>query len=149
VAAFRRIHDQARPFVSRGDRSGTHAAELRLWSLAGVDQATLRGAWYRDTGSGMGPALNTAAAMQAYVLADRGTWIAFRNRQSLRILVEGDARLRNRYGVMLVNPARHPQVKVAEGQRFIDWLCGEAGQRAIADYRIDGEPLFFPEAKRP
>ena len=148
VEAFRRIRQAQLPFVSRGDRSGTHAAELRLWELAGIDLQQARGAWYRDTGTGMGPALNIAAAMDAYLLADRGTWIAFRNRQNLRIVLEGDARLRNRYGVMLVNPARHPHVKVAEGQQFIDWLCGAAGQRAIADYRIEGEQLFFPEAAR-
>ncbi len=148
MEAFRRIRQGEHAFVSRGDRSGTHAAELRLWELAGIDIQQARGAWYRDTGTGMGPALNIAAAMDAYLLADRGTWIAFRNRQGLRIVLEGDARLKNRYGVMLVNPARHAHVKAVDGQQFIDWLCGAAGQRAIADYRIEGEQLFFPEAAR-
>ena len=149
VAGFRRIADAKAPFVSRGDRSGTHAAELRLWQIAGVDPASGRGAWYREVGQGMGPALNTAAAQNAYVLADRGTWLSFRNRQELKIAVEGDARLANQYGVMLVNPERHAHVKAADGQRFIDWLLSPAGQRAIGDYRIGGEPLFFPNAAQP
>ncbi|WP_144299423.1 substrate-binding domain-containing protein [Elioraea rosea] len=144
--ALRRVAAAKAPFVSRGDRSGTHAAELRLWQLAGVDPATGRGAWYREVGQGMGPALNTAAAQNAYILADRGTWLSFRNRQDLGIVVERDARLFNQYGVMLVNPQRHGHVKAAEGQRFIDWLVSAAGQRAIADYRIGGEQLFFPNA---
>ncbi len=148
MEAFRRIRQAEHAFVSRGDRSGTHAAELRLWELAGIDIQQARGAWYRDTGTGMGPALNIAAAMDAYLLADRGTWIAFRNRQGLRIVLEGDARLKNRYGIMRVNPARHPHVKALEAQQFIDWLCSDAGQRVIADYRIEGEQLFFPEAAR-
>ncbi len=135
-------------FVSRGDRSGTHAAELRLWQAAGIDLAAVKGPWYRDTGSGMGQALNTAAAMNAYLLADRGTWLSFRNRQRLVVLVQGDARLFNPYGVMLVNPARHPHVRQAQGQQFIDWLLSAAGQQAIADYRIGGEQLFFPAARR-
>ncbi|MES2713747.1 MAG: substrate-binding domain-containing protein [Pseudomonadota bacterium] len=147
--ALRRIATARAPFVSRGDRSGTHAAELRLWQQAGVDPVAGRGAWYREVGQGMGPALNAAAAQGAYVLADRGTWLAFRNRQDLRILVEGDARLFNQYGVMLVNPQRHPHVKAAEAQRFIDWIVGPAGQAAIAGYRINGEPLFFPNAAQP
>ena len=144
--ALRRIATTRAPFISRGDRSGTHAAELRLWQLAGVDPVAGRGAWYREIGQGMGPALNTAAAQNAYALADRGTWLAFRNRQELRIVVEGDARLFNQYGVMLVNPARHPHVTAADGQVFVDWLLSEAGQRAIAGYRIGGEQLFFPNA---
>lgn len=144
--SLRRIQAGAAPFVSRGDRSGTHAAELRYWRLAGIDLERTRGAWYRETGSGMGPALNTAAAMNAYILTDRGTWLAFRNRQNLVILVEGDKRLFNQYGVILVNPARHPHVKQTLGQQFIDWLVSPAGQRAIAEYRIAGEQLFFPNA---
>jgi tungstate transport system substrate-binding protein len=147
--ALRRVAQARAPFISRGDRSGTHAAELRLWQLAGVDPATGRGQWYREVGQGMGPALNTAAAQNAYVLTDRGTWLSFRNRQELRILVEGDARLFNQYGVMLVNAQRHPHVKVADGQRFIDWILSPAGQRAIASYQINGEQLFFPNATQP
>ena len=146
AAALRRIAESRAPFVSRGDRSGTHAAELRLWQQAGTDPAAGRGQWYREIGQGMGPALNTAAAQNAYILADRGTWLSFRNRQDLRILVEGDARLFNQYGVMLVNPQRHPHVKAADGQRFIDWIVSPAGQAAIASYRINGEQLFFPNA---
>jgi tungstate transport system substrate-binding protein len=147
--ALRRIAEARAAFVSRGDRSGTHAAELRLWQLAGVDPAAGRGQWYREVGQGMGPALNTAAAQNAYILTDRGTWLSFRNRQDLRIVVEGDARLFNQYGVMLVNPQRHPHVKVADGQRFIDWILSPAGQRAIASYQINGEQLFFPNATQP
>ncbi|MFT8242869.1 substrate-binding domain-containing protein [Roseomonas sp. BN140053] len=149
TAALRRIADTAAPFISRGDRSGTHAAELRLWQLAGLDPTRGRGQWYREVGQGMGPALNMAAAQGAYILSERGTWLAFRNRQDLRILVEGDARLFNQYGVMLVNPQRHPHVKAADGQRFIDWLVSPAGQAAIAGYRINGEQLFFPNAGDP
>ena len=149
AAALRRIAAAGAPFISRGDRSGTHAAELRLWQVAGLDPAAGRGRWYREVGQGMGPALNTAAAQDAYILSDRGTWLAFRNRQTLRILVEGDARLFNQYGVMPVSPTRHPHVKAAEGQRFIDWLLSGAGQQAIAGFRINGEQLFFPNAGRP
>jgi len=149
VEALRRIAAARAPFISRGDRSGTHAAELRLWQLAGIDPASGRGQWYREVGQGMGPALNTAAAQGAYILADRGTWLSFRNRQDQRILIEGDARLFNQYGVMLVNAQRHPHVKAAEGQRFIDWLLSPAGQAAIASYRINGEQLFFPNADKP
>ena len=149
VEALRRIATARAPFVSRGDRSGTHAAELRLWQLAGVDPATGRGQWYREIGQGMGSALNTAAAQGAYILADRGTWLSFRNRQDQRILIEGDARLFNQYGVMLVNAQRHPHVKAADAQRFIDWLLSSAGQAAIASYRINGEQLFFPNADKP
>jgi tungstate transport system substrate-binding protein len=147
--ALRRIAAARAPFISRGDRSGTHAAELRLWQLAGIDPATGRGQWYREVGQGMGPALNTAAAQGAYILADRGTWLSFRNRQDQRILIEGDSRLFNQYGVMLVNAQRHPHVKAADGQRFIDWLLSAAGQAAIASYRINGEQLFFPNADKP
>ena len=148
-AALRRIAEARAPFVSRGDRSGTHAAELRLWQQAGIDPAAGRGQWYREVGQGMGPALNTAAAQNAYLMADRGTWLSFRNRQDLKILVEGDTRLFNQYGVMLVNPQRHPHVKAADGQRFIDWIVSPAGQAAIASYRINGEQLFFPNATQP
>ena len=147
--ALRRIAAARAPFISRGDRSGTHAAELRLWQQAGVDPATGRGQWYREVGQGMGSALNTAAAQGAYVLTDRGTWLSFRNRQDQRILIEGDARLFNQYGIMLVNAQRHPHVKAADGQRFIDWLLSAAGQAAIASYRINGEQLFFPNADKP
>ena len=149
VAALSRIAAARAPLISRGDRSGTHAAELRLWHLAGIDPASGRGQWYREVGQGMGAALNTAAAQGAYILADRGTWLSFRNRQDQRILIEGDARLFNQYGVMLVNPRRHPHVKAADGQRFIDWLVSAAGQAAIAAYRIHGEQLFFPNADKP
>jgi tungstate transport system substrate-binding protein len=147
--ALRRIAQARATFISRGDRSGTHAAELRLWQLAGVDPAQGRGQWYREVGQGMGPALNTAAAQGAYILTDRGTWLSFRNRQDQRVLVEGDTRLFNQYGVMLVNPQRHPHVKAADGQRFIDWILSPAGQAAIAAYKINGEQLFFPNATQP
>ncbi len=149
TAALRKIAEARAPFVSRGDRSGTHAAELRLWQQAGVDPVQGRGQWYREVGQGMGPALNTAAAQDAYILTDRGTWLSFRNRQDLRILAEGDERLFNQYGVMLVNPQRHPHVKAAAGQRFVDWLVSPAGQQAIAGFKVGGEPLFFPNADRP
>ncbi len=144
--AMRRIAASKAAFVSRGDRSGTHAAELRLWSAAGIDPQSGKGIGYRETGSGMGPALNTASAMNAYLLSDRGTWISFRNRGELTIAVEGDKRLFNQYGAMLVNPARHRHVKAEMGRHFIDWLVSEAGQNSIAAYRIDGEQLFFPNA---
>lgn len=146
AAALKRIQSAQAPFVSRGDRSGTHAAELRLWADAGVDLGASKGPWYRETGSGMGAALNTASAMDAYVLSDRGTWLAFTNRGSLSILVEGDERLFNQYGVMLVNPARHPHVKRADAQALIDWLVSAEGQAAIAAFRINGEQAFFPDA---
>jgi tungstate transport system substrate-binding protein len=136
------------PFLSRGDKSGTHAAELRYWKDAGVDPAQGKGAWYRETGSGMGPTLNTASSMNAYVLTDRGTWLNFRNRGQLETLVEGDQRLFNQYGVIVVNPARHPHTKVDLAQKFADWLVSPVGQKAIADYRIGGEQLFFPNAAR-
>ena len=149
AAALRAIKDRKLPFVSRGDRSGTHVAELRLWKDAGVDIAADKGDWYKAIGQGMGAALNTAAAANAYLLADRGTWLAFRNKADLAIVVQGDKRLFNQYGVMLVNPARHPTVKKDAGQRFIDWLVSPQGQRAIADYKVGGEPLFFPNAGDP
>ena len=145
AAAFRSIAQAQAPFVSRGDKSGTHAAELRYWKDAGVDPAAAgRGGWYREVGQGMGPALNTAAASGAYILSDRGTWLSFRNRQDLAVLVQGDPKLYNQYGVMLVNPARHPQVKREAGMRLIEWITSPEGQKAIADYRIGGEQLFFP-----
>jgi tungstate transport system substrate-binding protein len=147
--ALHKIKNASAPFVSRGDRSGTHIAELDLWRMAGVDVAAEKGPWYRETGQGMGPALNTASSMNAYLLADRATWLAFRNRGDLAILVEGDERLLNQYGVMLVNPDKHPSVKRADGQAFIDWVVSPEGQEAIADYEIGGEQLFFPNAGQP
>jgi tungstate transport system substrate-binding protein len=147
TAALVKIEQSKSPFVSRGDKSGTHAAELRLWKLAGIDIEKTKGPWYKDTGSGMGPALNTAASTSAYILADRGTWLSFKNRANLTILVEGDTRLFNQYGVILVNPARHPHVKKELGRQFIDWIVSPAGQQAIAEYRIGAEQLFFPNAK--
>jgi tungstate transport system substrate-binding protein len=149
VAALKTIQAKAAPFVSRGDRSGTHQAELALWKDAGIDIAAAKGPWYRDIGQGMGAALNTASAMNAYVLSDRGTWISFKNRGDLVIAVEGDKKLFNQYGVILVNPAKHPNVKKQEGQAFIDWLISPAGQNAIAAYKIDGQQLFFPNADVP
>ena len=146
VAALKKIRAAQAPFASRGDRSGTHFAELELWKAAGVDIAKEKGPWYRDTGSGMGPTLNTAAGMNAYALTDRGTWLSFKNRGDLVISVEGDRRLFNQYGVILVNPAKHPHVKKQMGQAFVDWVVSDAGQRAIADYKIGGEQLFFPNA---
>ena len=146
AAALKAIADAKAPFVSRGDKSGTHAAELRYFTLANVDPLEGKGSWYRETGSGMGPALNTASSMNAYILADRGTWLSFRNRGDLTVVVEGDKRMFNPYGVMLVNPAKHPHVKVAEGRAFIDWLVSREGQDTIAGYRIGGEPVFFPDA---
>jgi len=148
AAAFAKVAAAQAPFVSRGDKSGTHAAELRYWKDAGIDLATQKGPWYRETGAGMGPALNTASSMNAYILADRGTWLSFKNRGELVVLVEGDPRLFNPYGVMLVNPDKHPHVKKAEGQAFIDWLVSSEGQAAIASYKIGGEQLFFPDAKK-
>lgn len=146
VAALRNIAAAKAPFVSRGDDSGTDKAEKRLWRDAGIDIKPVSGTWYRDTGSGMGPTLNTAAAMDGYTLTDRGTWLSFQNRRTLKIVVEGDKRLFNQYGVMLVNPARHPSVKQALGRRFIDWLVSPDGQAAIAGYTINGQQLFFPNA---
>ncbi|BAI71362.1 periplasmic binding protein [Azospirillum sp. B510] len=137
------------PFVSRGDDSGTHKAELALWKTAALDPAKAEGGWYRSIGQGMGPTLNTAAAMNGYALTDRGTWLNFKNRGPLTVLVEGDKRLFNQYGVMLVNPAKFPHVKAADGQAFVDWLVSAEGQKAIADYTINGEQLFFPNANDP
>ena len=148
VAGLKAVYGAKAPFVSRGDKSGTHAAELRYWKQAGLDPATEKQSWYRDTGSGMGPALNTAAAMNAYILADRGTWLSFKNRQSLKIVVEGDAKLFNQYGVILVNPKKHAHVKAVAGQKFIDWLVSAEGQGVIASYKIGGEQLFFPNATK-
>jgi tungstate transport system substrate-binding protein len=149
VAALKALHDKQITFVSRGDRSGTHIAELALWKLAGVDVGPKAGAWYKSIGQGMGAALNTAVALDAYVLTDRGTWLAFGNKGDLAIAGQGDKHLFNQYGIMVVNPEKHPHVKAAAGQRFIDWLVSPEGQRAIADYHINGEQLFFPNAGDP
>ena len=146
LEALRKIKAASAPFVSRGDKSGTHTAELALWKQAGIDIAREKGPWYRDTGQGMGPALNTASSMNGYILADRGTWISFKNRGELVILVEGDKRLFNQYGVILVNAEKHKHVKKELGQAFIDWVISHEGQKAIADYKIGGEQLFFPNA---
>ena len=148
--ALKTIKQNAAPFVSRGDKSGTHSAELALWKAAGIDVAGAdKGPWYREIGQGMGAALNTASSMNGYVLADRGTWLSFKNRGDLEIVVEGDKRLFNQYGVILVNPAKHPHVKAALGQQFIDWLVSAEGQKAIADYKINGDQLFFANATVP
>jgi tungstate transport system substrate-binding protein len=147
VAALKKIADTRSAFASRADKSGTHAAELRYWKLAGIGKPS--GRWYRETGSGMGPTLNTAAGMNAYALADRGTWLNFRNRGELVVLVEGDRRLFNQYGVMLVNPARHAHVKEEPGRKFVDWIVSAKGQAAIAAFRIGGEQPFFPNAGQP
>ena len=149
LVALKKLEAARAPFVSRGDKSGTHLAELDLWKAAGIDIDTAKGPWYRDTGQGMGPALNTASSMSAYILTDRGTWLSFKNRGDLTILVEGDRRLFNQYGVMLVNPDKHPSVKKELGQLFVDWVVSPEGQQTIADYKIDGEQLFFPNAGQP
>jgi len=149
AAALQAIKAKGAPFISRGDRSGTHIAELELWKAAGIDIAKDKGPWYKEIGQGMGAALNTASASNAYVLSDRGTWISFKNRGELTIVVQGDKRLFNQYGVMLVNPAKHPHVKRELGEAFIDWLVSTAGQKAIADYKIEGKQLFFPDANVP
>jgi tungstate transport system substrate-binding protein len=149
VAALKAIKDKDVPFISRGDMSGTHAAELALWKDAGIDIAKDRGTWYKEIGQGMGAALNTASASNAYVLTDRGTWLSFKNRGDLMIAVEGDNRLFNQYGVMLVNPEKHEHVKKELGQAFIDWLISAEGQKAIADYKIGGQQLFFSNANTP
>ena len=146
AGALKTIKDKGAPFVSRGDKSGTHTAELNLWKLAGIDITKDKAAWYREIGQGMGAALNTSSSMGAYVLADRGTWLSFKNRGDLEIVVEGDARLFNQYGVILVNPDKHAHVKKSEGQAFIDWIVSPEGQNAIADYKIGGQQLFFPNA---
>jgi tungstate transport system substrate-binding protein len=148
AAALTKIKSSGAAFISRADKSGTHAAELRLWKAAGVDVATAKPAGYKECGCGMGPALNMGSASNAYVLTDRGTWLSFKNRGDLAILVEGDKRLFNQYGVIVVNPARHPHVKSALAQQFADWVVSATGQKAIADYKIDGQQLFFPNADR-
>jgi len=149
VDSLRKIAAGQAAFVSRGDDSGTNRMELRLWKQAGIDVKAASGGWYKSLGQGMGPTLNTAAAMDAYTLADRATWNKFANKQHLALLVEGDRRLFNQYGVILVNPARFPHVKAADGQAFIDWLISPEGQAAIAGYRINGEPAFFPDHDQP
>lgn len=149
LEALKKVEAAKAPFVSRGDKSGTHLAELDLWKATGIDIDKAKGPWYRDTGQGMGPALNTAASMNAYILTDRGTWLSFKNRGDLTILVEGDKRLFNQYGVMLVNPDKHPSVKKELGQMFVDWVISPEGQKAIADYKINGEQLFYPNAGQP
>ncbi|PAY08784.1 sulfate transporter [Bradyrhizobium sp. UFLA03-84] len=149
LTALQTIRTKAAPFVSRGDHSGTHIAELRLWKEAGIDLVNHRGSWYKEIGQGMGAALNMASASSAYLLSDRGTWLAFKNRGDLAVLVESDKRLFNQYGVMLVNPAKHPTVKKEAGQRFIDFLISPEGQSAIAGYKINGQQLFYPNANDP
>ena len=149
AAALVKIKNASAPFISRGDKSGTHTAELNLWKVAGVDIAADKGPWYRDIGQGMGAALNTASASNAYVLTDRGTWLSFKNRGDLVISVEGDKRLFNQYGVILVDPKKHPHVKKDLAQSFIDWLISPEGQKAISDYKVGGEQLFFPNATVP
>jgi tungstate transport system substrate-binding protein len=148
IAALRKVEAAKAAFASRGDKSGTHAAELRYWKAADidptVDKLAGKGTWYRETGSGMGPTLNTASAMNAYAFTDRGTWLSFKNRGELSVLVEGDTKLFNQYGVMLVNPAKHPHVKKELGMQFIDWITSTEGQAAIATYKIEGQQLFFP-----
>ena len=146
VQALQKLSAANSEFVSRGDKSGTHAAELRYWKLAGADAA--KGSGYKECGCGMGPALNIAASSNAYVLADRGTWLNFKNRADLAVLVEGDTKLFNQYGVMVVNPAKHPHVKAQDAQKFVDWIVSPAGQQAIAGYKIGGEQLFFPNANK-
>jgi tungstate transport system substrate-binding protein len=146
--ALRTIQAKSAPFISRGDRSGTNAAELALWKQSGIDIAAAKGPWYREIGQGMGAALNTASAMNGYTLSDRGTWISFKNRGELTIVVEGDKRLFNQYGVMLVNPERFPAVKKDLGQAFVDWLISPEGQAVIAGYKIGGQQLFFPDAEK-
>lgn len=148
VAALKTIQEKASPFVSRGDKSGTHSAELALWKQAGIDLTTAKGAWYREIGQGMGAALNTAGAMNAYVISDRGTWLSFKNPGDLLIVVEGDKRLFNQYGVILVNPEKHPSVKKELGQSFVDWLVSSEGQTAIAAYKVNDKQLFFPNAEK-
>jgi tungstate transport system substrate-binding protein len=149
VAALKTLNARQIPFVSRGDRSGTHLAELALWKIAGIDIANEKGPWYREIGQGMGATLNTAGAMGAYTISDRGTWISFKNKGDFIVAVEGDKRLFNQYGVMLVNPQKHANVKKELGQQFIDWLISTEGQKAIADYKIDGQQLFYPNASDP
>ena len=147
AAAFKKIAEAHAPFASRGDELGTHKAELKLWKEAGVDPKAASGSWYLETGSGMGATLNTAVGKKAYALSDRGTWLSFQNKDDFNVLVEGDPKLLNQYGVIQVNPAKYPNVKAKEGQAFIDWLIDPEGQAAIAGYKIDGQQLFFPNAK--
>ena len=147
--ALQIIKDKNADFVSRGDRSGTHIAEINLWKASGIDIDAEKGPWYKSVGQGMGAALNTANASSAYVLSDRGTWLSFKNKGDLQVVVEGDKRLFNQYGVMLVNPAKHPHVKKDLGQQFIDWLVSPDGQKAIANYKVNGEQLFYPNADDP
>ena len=147
VEALRKLASSSQPFISRGDKSGTHAAELRYWKAAGIDAPAAKAAGYKECGCGMGPALNIAAAANAYVLADRGTWLSFKNRGDLGVLVEGDKRLFNPYGVIVVNPAKHPHVRKDLAQAFSDWVVSPEGQAAIASYKIGGEQLFFPNAR--
>jgi tungstate transport system substrate-binding protein len=148
LAALKAVSDSGSPFVSRGDKSGTHAAELALWKAAGLEPGNTKPAWYREIGQGMGAALNTGSAMGAYVLSDRGTWISFKNKGDLEIVVEGDKRLFNQYGIMLVSPEKHPTVKKDLGQAFIDWVVSPEGQSAIGSYKIEGQQLFFPNAAK-
>jgi tungstate transport system substrate-binding protein len=148
AAAFKAIADAKAPFASRGDDSGTHKSEKRQWKAAGVDIEKASGDWYRSTGSGMGATLNTAAGMGAYALTDRATWIAFKNKGGLKIVVEGDPKLFNQYGVILVKPEKHKHVKAKEGQQFIDWLLSAEGQNAIRSFKVDGQQLFFPNAEQ-
>jgi tungstate transport system substrate-binding protein len=147
VEGFKKIAEVQAPFASRGDDSGTNKAELKLWQDAGIDTKPASGKWYLETGSGMGATLNIAVGKQAYTLTDRGSWLCFANKGDFKVLVEGDPKLFNQYGVILVNPAKHPNVKAKEGQAFIDWLTGAEGQAAIAGYKIGGEQLFFPNAR--
>jgi tungstate transport system substrate-binding protein len=146
-AALQKVASSKSTFISRGDKSGTHAAELRYWKAAGVEVSPTQ-SWYKETGSGMGPALNTASGMNGYILSDRATWLTFKNRGDLAILVEGDPRLFNQYGVMLVSPSKHPHVKKADGQAFIDWIISSEGQQTIASYKVEGQQSFFPNAKK-
>jgi tungstate transport system substrate-binding protein len=144
IESLKKIAASQSPFASRGDKSGTHAAELRYWKQADIDPQTGKGSWYRETGSGMGPTLNTASAMSAYAFTDRGTWLSFKNRGDLGVVVEGDTKLFNQYGIMLVNPAKHAHIKKELGQAFINWITSPEGQSAIANYKIEGQQLFFP-----
>ena len=146
VAALEKIAEAEAPFASRGDDSGTHKAELALWGQTDVDVAAASGGWYRETGSGMGATLNTGTAMGAYIMTDRATWISFGNKGDYQIAVEGDPKMFNQYGIILVNPEKHPNVKAELGQQFVDWVISDEGQAAIADYKVDGQQLFFPNA---
>lgn len=149
VSALQKVAATQAPFISRGDKSGTHAAELRYWKQAGLDtKPDAKGSGYKECGCGMGPALNMAASIGAYALTDRGTWLSFKNRQDMQVLVEGDNRLFNQYGVMVVNPAKHPHVKAELAQKFVDWVVSPAGQASIASYKVGGELLFFPNASK-